>query len=190
MDIPHIALVGKTRSGKDQVYQILAQKGLHVQRVAFGDAMKEKFYELFPQYVGLPKPTGQIIHFGQSMRVIDEDVWIKLALNAIRVHAVLYDQYGIEPPSYVFTDVRQANELKAVKQLGAVVVKVEASPEVRVRRMRILGETPTQEVLHANTETDLDSFDYDYLIKNNGTHGELETAIDNLLIMLQNKPRG
>ena len=181
MKLPNIALIGRTRSGKDLVYKMIEAQGHDTQRIAFGDALKERFYEIFPEYINKPKPIEHLIFFGQSMRKINEDVWVNATLGKIRVHNHLYKQYGLEEPSYIFTDVRQANEYEACQALKCVFVKVVASPDVRIERMEKLGEKVDPAVLHANTERELESFDYDYIIHNNGTPEMLELKVKALL---------
>lgn len=182
---PHIALIGKTRSGKDEVAQLLEGMGYPHERVAFGDIMKEKFYDIFPQYKGKPKPTKEIIHFGQSMRQIDENVWVNYLMGNIRGIQLFHDTYQIDRPVYVFTDVRQQNEYDACRELGCVTVKVVAGDALRVGRMLAIGEDPTEEVLKANTETELDKFETDYTIQNNGTLEDLAEEVKALMIKLE-----
>lgn len=182
---PHIALIGKTRSGKDEVARLLTELGYPHERVAFGDIMKEKFYDIFPQFVGKPKPTKEIVMFGQSMRQIDENVWVNYLMGNIRAVQLFHDTYQLDRPAYVFTDVRQQNEYDACKEAGCIMVKVVAGDALRVGRMLAIGEDPTEEVLKANTETDLDKFEADYTIQNNGTLEDLAEEVKRLMEKLE-----
>lgn len=181
MTLPNIALIGRTRSGKDQVFKIIEAQGYDVQRVAFGDALKEKFYDIFPEYNNKPKPIEHLIFFGQSMRKINEDVWVNSTMGKLRVNEHFYEQYGLQKPTYVFTDVRQANEVEACKALNCVFIKIVASPDVRIARMEKLGEKVDVSVLHSNTERELESFDYDYIIHNNGSPETLAIKVKTVL---------
>lgn len=181
----HIALIGKTRSGKDEVARLLTELSYPHERVAFGDIMKEKFYDIFPQYTGKPKPTKEIIMFGQSMRAINEDVWVNYLMGNIRAIQLFHDTYQIDRPVYVFTDVRQQNEYDACKELGCIMVKVNSGDALRVGRMLAIGEQPSKEVLQAKTETDLDKFEADEVINNNGTLEDLAHEVERLMIKLE-----
>ncbi len=138
--LPNIALFAKTRSGKDEVYNVLNRMGWNVERYAFGDAMKEKFYSVFPDIPREPKPTKAMIEFGESMRKIDPFVWVKPTMNKMNVRKYELAQAGLNVPSFVITDVRNWEEYNACKNAGFTMVKVWASEETRIKRMEALGE--------------------------------------------------
>lgn len=179
--LPNIAFIGRMRSGKDTAFEIIQSNGFNVKRVAYGDVMKEKFYELFPQYKGQPKPTAEIIHFGQSMRVIDPDIWVNLTIGGLKVNDLMRDLYGLEVPSLVFTDVRQRNEYQACQEQGCIFIKIESTEHTRAGRMLQLGEKPNHSIFRANTEEELEAFEYDYLITNNGDMSDFQAQIRAIL---------
>lgn len=179
--LPDIGLIAPMRSGKDEVFKIIRKLGFGVCRVAFGDAMKESFFSHFPNIPREPKPTELLQKYGQFMREFDEDVWVRPTMEhverMIRLHEIR--------PSFIYTDIRQPNEYEAVKKTGAVMVKIEAPVEARVQRMLQLGETVNLRVLRAETEKILESFEYDYVIHNDGTIHDLTGEVVNLIYKLQ-----
>lgn len=185
--LPDIGLFAKMRSGKDEVFKILDRMGFDVERVAFGDVMKESFYERFPHIPKDPKPIDLLQKYGQAMREIDPDVWVRPTMNRKQLKADILAQAGLMVPSFVFTDIRQPNEYQAVKDSGAFMVKVEAPLELRVKRMLELGETVTPEVLEAPTERYIDTFESDFVIYNDGTIEDLEKQVTEMIYKIKEK---
>lgn len=179
--LPDIALCAKMRAGKDEFYQIASELGYNVRRVAFGDTMKEDFHQLFPHIPVSPKPIELYQKFGQSLREIDEDIFIRKTIGAVLQHKSQLGIYGIDLPSYIYTDVRQPNEYEAVKKQGCILIRVNALNSVRIERMKTNGEEVTPQVLTADTEKHVDNFKVDFELSNNGTREEFKTQIKNLL---------
>lgn len=182
--LPDIAVIGKMRSGKDEFASILLELGYTVRRIAFGDAMKGMFSNSFPWIPMEPKPIQLLQYFGQSMREIDEDVFVKPTLSKLWFEKKLADNntYGRKLISYVFTDVRQPNEYEAaVTQAGFIPVRIYASEKTRIARMIANGETVSQEILNAPTEKYLESFPVEYTISNDGTREEFKQQIIELI---------
>lgn len=183
--LPNIGLFAKMRSGKDEVYKIIRELGYDVERVAFGDVMKEYFFDTFPNIPKEPKPTKLLQLYGEAMREIDPYVWVDKTMNRVRVKMDIYKNFGVEPRALVFTDIRNSYEYDAVKQLGAVMVKIEAPEELRIQRMLALGEEVSLEVLNAPTELVIDSFHADYVLYNNGTRDDLKRQVIELIQTIQ-----
>lgn len=181
--LPDIAVIGKMRSGKDEFASILLELGYTVRRIAFGDAMKGMFSNSFPWIPMEPKPIQLLQHFGQSMREIDEDVFVKPTLSKLWFEKKLADNntYGRKLISYVFTDVRQPNEFEAIKKAGFIPVRIYASEETRIARMVANGESVSREILNAPTEKYLESFPVEYTISNDGTREEFKQEIIELI---------
>ena len=94
-------------------------------RVAFGDVMKEMFHSQFTEIPVSPKPIEAYQKYGQALRDIDPLVFVRPTIGAVLSHRNWREQtFPDEPMSYIFTDVRQPNELEAFKQLGGVVVRI------------------------------------------------------------------
>ena len=163
-----IGLVGKAGTGKDTVAAyLMAVYGF--KKFAFADRLKELDFELFGPTEG--KDRKRLQQFGQFCRSIDPDVWVKQLDKRIR-------GYG---GNVVITDIRQRNELDYCKENGFVIVKLFCDDEIRLQRMKERGDIFKSEDLNHETETQLDSFDYDYWIDNNGNFNALTTQVDYIL---------
>lgn len=176
-----IAITGKMRAGKDTVYSILSEElelalkeififtdGVFItNQHTFGGQLKHFAELLFPEhFVAGGKPRQLFQDFGQKMRQIDEDVWVKKADQAIQnqlksTHADVHISY--------ITDLRQPNEYKYCKENDFFILRVNATDEVRLARMMADGDNFTEEHLHHETETYVDGYEVDYDIHNNFT---------------------
>jgi dephospho-CoA kinase len=185
--LPDIGLFAEMRSGKDEVYKILSKMGFKVERVAFGDTLKESFHNRFPNIPKEPKPIKQLQHYGQALRAIDPDVWVRPTMARTRVRRDILAQAGLDAPSFIFTDIRQPNEYQAVKDSGAFMVKVFCPLELRVQRMLKLGETVTPEILNAPTEQFLKTFEADFVIHNDGDYDNLQKQVTEMIFKIQEK---
>jgi hypothetical protein len=187
--LPDIAFFGKMRAGKDEAYKILAGMGFSIERIAFGDVMKKKFSELFPNIPMEPKPIELLQQFGQSMREIDENVWVRPTMKYIELIKDTSFVNNNPAPSFVFTDVRQPNEFKACKDAGCIMVYINTPEWLRVERMLEAGEKVTREILDAPTERHVDSWVYnrmyDYKISNHGDLDEFQAEIRELVYKIQ-----
>lgn len=178
--LPNIAFVAKMRAGKDTAYEILEEWGFPVYRVAFGDVMKEMYHLENPDVPRTPKPIAEYIKFGQSKREEDPDIFVNATMSKLWFEQAL-DRGHDRQRTYVVTDVRQPNEYKAVKDAGFVIVKVHASEEVRISRMKANGEAVSWEILNAETESYIDTYEYDALLVNNWTRDELKRQMVQLI---------
>lgn len=178
-----IAITGKMRAGKDTVYSILKEElELELKKVnnfaeadvvfltnqhTFGGQLKHFAELLFPEhFVAGGKPRQLFQEFGQSMRQIDEDVWVKKVDQEIQnklksTHADVHISY--------ITDLRQPNEYEYCRENGFFILRVNATDDVRLARMMADGDNFNKEHLHHETETHVDGYKVDYDINNNFT---------------------
>lgn len=185
--LPDIAVIGKMRSGKDEFASILLELGYPVRRIAFGDSMKGMFSNSFPWIPMEPKPIQLLQQFGQSMRSIDEDVFVKPTMSSLWFKKEVEKSHDWTPDTFIFTDVRQPNEFKAVTDAGFIPVRIHASEKTRIARMIANGETVSQDILQAPTEKYLESFSVEYTISNDGTREEFKQEIIELIKKIQTK---
>lgn len=156
--LDRLSVFGKMRSGKDTVALYLKAMG-NYKRFAFGDALKEHYHALFG-FNGKGKDRKGYQTFGQMMRQIDPEVWIKKLDRNMRPE--------LGRSRVVITDMRQPNEYKYLKSLGFVMVKVECPDEIRLERMRAAGDNFDESDLNHETEQYIDGFEYDIVIDNSG----------------------
>lgn len=152
-----IALVGKMRSGKDTVADIL-QKEYSFNRIAFGDKLKELAHMIFPHVPLDPKPR-ELYLFMNIMREFYEDVWVYHLANT-------YNSIKSNSNGIVITDVRQQNELDWCKKNGFTILKVVCDDAIRLERIKASGDVHKEEYLTHNTESSVDRLEFDDWIDN------------------------
>ncbi|MEJ7218392.1 AAA family ATPase [Staphylococcus gallinarum] len=163
----NIAITGKMRSGKDTVAKNLINlmcEQYKVHAIAFGDSLKYYVKQLFnDEFADDRKPRELYQWFGQTLRMRDEDIWIKQLINSI-------DKNNSQPVPYnttivnIITDLRQPNEYKFCKDNGFYIVKVECDDSIRVKRMNNLSDNFDTNDLTHETESFVDSYEADYTL--------------------------
>lgn len=147
-----IALIGKSRSGKDTVAEYLEKKyRLHNYKFSYG--ITEIIKKYFPKDLekGI-KLRGHYIKIGQSLRELDEDVWVNYTLNKIN-----YLWGSLE--NVVISDVRQENEFKRLAGRGFRFIYIECDDDIRNERIKENGEE-----LPSNFDNDPDK-NIDYIFE-------------------------
>lgn len=156
-----IALIGKMRCGKDILADHLYSEYGH-KRYAFGDELKRHYHEIFGETTVKPRKSYQ--WFGQAMRQHQPDIWVQK----------LFDKLDKEnPPKIVITDCRQPNEYERLLQEGFLLIRINASLETRIARMKLAGDDFLLEDLDHETEKYIDTFQVHLDLDNNGTKQEL-----------------
>jgi dephospho-CoA kinase len=175
-----IALTGKMRSGKD-----LCGNHLYINhgfdRVAFGDALKKNAHATFPWVSEFSKPRALYQSYGQLMRQIDENVWVKHAEQAVQGAIDFRVSLGAEHIGIVLTDVRQENEVAWCRANGFTLVRVTAPDEDRIARAKIAGDDFNEADLEHETESHIDGFAVNAEIINDGTIDDLKAQIDEII---------
>lgn len=168
-----IGLSGYAQAGKDTVAQILVQD-YGYSRIAFADIIKTAVYRLNPivTYDGMrlahvvdlegweiAKSAPEVRRLLQVMgsevgrELIDPQIWVELTLH----NAGINDKI-------VISDVRYKNEAEEIKwKFGEVwrVSRIEKNNPINAHR----------------SESDLDSWNFDQYIPNNGTIGDLREEV-------------
>jgi dephospho-CoA kinase len=175
-----IALTGKMRSGKDTVARHLFIDH-NFDRVAFGDAMKKNAHATFPWVSEVSKPRALYQSYGQLMRQIDPDVWIKHAEQTVDIWINLRVNDGAERVGVVITDLRQPNEYEWARASGFTVIRVTAPDEDRIARAISAGDDFTVHDLTHETELAIDRFAVDAEIVNDGSIDDLKRKIDEIM---------
>lgn len=194
--LPHIAIMGRARSGKDTVAARLVSRFQYT-RVAFADPLKGMALSVDPvisaapgtgSYGFIPWRLSDVIRqhgwdsakedfpevrrtlqrIGQSVREFDSDYWVNIALEKIDVA----DTWNLP---VVVTDVRYPNEAEALRNRGFTLV--------RVLRPGYTAETVTPEEMtnrNHESETALDDYPVDRVLINGGSLFNLDTEADSL----------
>lgn len=162
----NIAFFAKMRSGKDTIAEHgIKEYGFY--RFAFGDRLKQHYHDIFGNSNSKERSGYQ--QFGQFCRSINPNIWVDKCFNDIESkridYAMAMGKDGLMP---IITDLRQPNEYERCKQEGFTFIKVHTDDEIRLQRMNAKGDNFTLEDLNHETESYIDTFEYDYLITNNG----------------------
>ncbi len=191
MTYRHVALIGRARSGKDTIGARLGRQFAFT-RVAFADPLRTAALDLDPvvgaestSYGHLPIRLSDLVgrygwetaktrypevrrtlqRLGEAVREHDPEFWVRLALARVDVA----DRWNLPT---VVTDVRHANEAEALRQRGALVVRV-----VRPDADQLAGEAG-QHI----TESGLPDYPADVTITNAGTVEDLHRLADTLAV--------
>jgi phosphomevalonate kinase len=163
-----IGLSGKPRAGKDTVANMLGVSFPGLQRLVFGNAVKEEYDTLNgTNTLGSEdeklKHRPRIQDLGDKRRAEDILYWIKKTINHV--------------PPYMITDVRWPKEADAVRDAGGYLIRVEASEKTLRARMGAYYD----EHMHHKNEKLLDDYaDWDFVIHNNGNVRELEEKVQQI----------
>jgi dephospho-CoA kinase len=177
VDVIKIALTGKLRAGKDEVANRLCIQH-RFDRVAFGDALKRNAHAVFPWVSERNKPRALYQQFGQLIRQIDPETWVKHAERSVESLVNLRAEMGDERIGIVVTDLRQPNEYEWARANGFTIVRVTAPDDVRLARAQAAGDDFTEADLTHETEQAIDGFAVDYEIRNDSGLVELYAQVD------------
>jgi predicted AAA+ superfamily ATPase len=172
-----IALTGRMGAGKDTVADIL-NKLLNDNTLyaAFANSLKDFFHTIFPDVPTNPKPREYYQQFGQYMRTIDPDVWIK----QLDCDLKWCGTNGFS--AIIITDLRQENEYYYCKNNGFHVVEVAAPTELRVKRLVARGDKFSIDDM--DHETEQGGFIADSVIYNDGDIEKLRRKVGDILSTL------
>ena len=197
-----IALTGKMRSGKSTVAEIL-WLDYDLTRRSFGGALKyyaDKMFEGSEAYpieveeygepcpfdgkrdTRIKKPRKLYQDFGQTMRQLDEDIWIRHVEQAIEVDKLFPDYKGV-----VIDDLRQPNEYKWAKANGFTIIRVNAREDFRIQRAFNSGDKFDLNSLEHDTEQHVDSFAVDYEINNDSGREALRRKVGEILAEIKSE---
>jgi hypothetical protein len=164
-----IGLAGKIRSGKDTVADYLGDK-YKFKAFAFANGIKQVCCMLDLEPTDGRKPRALYQGIGQDVRKYDPDVWVNYLFKRVN---------QLDPETnIVVTDVRQPNEVNALREKGFVIIKVEADEEIRLERARVKDDYFTLEDLNHETETAVDTLDVDFTLFNNLGFEDLYQTVD------------
>lgn len=183
-----IGLSGYARSGKDSAAAALLETGW--ERRAFADKLRTMAYATNP---AIPHRG----HVYQLARLVDAYGWERVKDDYPEARAYLQrlgteggrDVLGVNvwvdaamrdldlDGAYAFTDCRFENEAQAINDRGGVVVRIErpgVGPAVN----------PDTGQVH-KSETALDGYPFDHVVRNDGTLAQLHGAIIDIAVAHQ-----
>jgi dephospho-CoA kinase len=175
MQQKRLSIFSPMRGGKDTVAAEIMSKHFDREcvKLAYGDKLKEMYHGIFG-HNGSKKDRDGYQWFGQAMRARQGDIWIQ------NVEPLL--QYNLAKNNHViFTDMRQPNEYEHLKANDFVMIKVDTPLDIRIERMKAAGEEVREEFLTHETESHMDSFQYDYIIHNDSTLENLHRQVYNVM---------
>jgi hypothetical protein len=189
-----IAISGKFRSGKDTVAKMISLKliaaGYKTRRIAFADSLKEiveiltgkKRSSIEEKYFSYPvldfteEQKNSFLYkwdmtLGTMLQKLGTDVMRNCFNDCVWINSFLEKATRVPVNEFIMvTDVRFINEIAALKYRGCVCIRVEGDPLKA-------AENSTRNKIH-QSEIELDNYDFDYVIKNNGTLEDLQLKID------------
>ena len=130
---PVLAFGFRARVGKDHAGTVIRQSFPGSRRLAFADALKHDLVALLCEPGLNPFSADSrekeiirplLVGYGMTMRRYDPDYWIKQVFQEIDASP------QVQPPLWVITDVRFANEVRAIQARGGIVVGVEPIPDL------------------------------------------------------------
>ena len=192
-----VGLSGQKRSGKDTIAAYLVKEH-NFERKAFADPLKRSVAALFDipysEVDKLKLDDDLLVGIGSNGKP-EYDQWIQYeGFRALSFREFL-QRYGTESHRDVFgqdfwldhtlpvqgfypgraivvTDVRFTNEAARIRELGGIVVRVSRNNS---------SAAPSDQDQHRSEVID---FDWDYLIENDGSFGDLYAHIEDMLCHL------
>ena len=172
-----IGLIGLKRAGKN-TFSDIAVKEFGYKELAFADELKKYAKLLFPDHFkNNDKPVKLLQDFGEGMRKIDTDIWVKLLANN-------FDKITTEPNelNVVVTDVRHQNEVDYLRSKGFTIVKIENNISDIIDRCRATeSDFEPNLLLHKSEQLALRDDVADITIENKGTLEEYQNKVRNFL---------
>jgi len=148
-----IAIIGKICSGKSYLANYLKDKH-NFEILSFGEPVKKYAKEIF----NLKFKNREIIQkFAQSVKEIDNDVWVKYLINNLDKH---------KDKHIVIDDLRFKNEQLALKKRGFIFIKLEIIKDYQIERIK--KTYPDHYDVHISRLNDIsenNTLEYDYEFK-------------------------
>ncbi|EOO20001.1 hypothetical protein IG9_01061 [Bacillus cereus HuA2-9] len=176
-----IAITGKARSGKTELSHY-AWMLYGFKEFDFSAVLKDEFHRLFPHIPRDPKPRAYYQKFGQWLREVDSDIWLKMTMAKVHEYCFEDALNKVNHKSKVLVNgVRQPNEYQRLKDEGFTIIRVSASDDLRIGRAKEAGDVFTETDLEHETESHIDTFEVDYEINNNGELIQLYGQFDAIM---------
>ncbi|MGG5762630.1 hypothetical protein ACQ3VC_14075 [Bacillus proteolyticus] len=176
-----IAITGLARSGKSELGWY-AHFIYGFKEFDFSAVLKDELHRLFPHIPRNPKPRAYYQKFGQWLREIDPDIWVKMTMESVHEYCFKDALNKVNHKSKVLVNgVRQPNEFQRLRDEGFTIIRVNASDDLRIERAKEAGDVFTEADLVHDTESHIDTFEVDYEVNNVGTVGEMYDQFDAIM---------
>ncbi len=168
-----IVMSGKQFAGKDTLALMLLEELKDFKRIGIGDSIKIEFAKLKNTTVEEVEANKshyrpEIIILANEGRAKDPDYWLKKVVE--------------REDNIIVPDMRMKHEYNIFKQNDAVLIRVEADREQRVKRGILVKEDDA-------TETNLDDVkDWNFIIENNEDLEQLRLKAKKLAYEIIQKP--
>jgi len=174
---PDIALIGKAGAGKTSLAELLCNRfDLGYQRASFAAPLKIM--------CGTETVRELLQDVGHGVRELTGGLgWVRLLLHEMDRRKEDEERLAEVPQvlRFVVDDCRYLNELETLRKEGFVVIRVEASRNTRVARLRANGKLTDEARLDHVSETELDAAVADHTINN-----DAGASVEELVIALAN----
>ncbi len=168
-----LALTGSMGSGKTTVVNIIRSYRPNLQVVKIAQPLydiQDYVYSRIKRPLTEAKDRRLLQYLGTEWgREIDSNLWINLWKEEVeRIQAT--DPYTL----IIADDLRFDNEAQVIKEMGGVLVKVDASTRARADRINLINTSH-------KSENGVDFKYIDFLIENSGSMEDLEDCVSTLL---------
>ncbi|WP_422851014.1 hypothetical protein [Bacillus thuringiensis] len=144
--------------------------------------LKDEFHRLFPHIPRDPKPRTYYQKFGQWLREIDPDIWVKMTIAKVHEYCFEDALNKVNHKSKVLINgVRQPNEYQRLRDEDFPIIRVNASVDLRIGRAYSAGDVFIEADLEHETESHIDTFEVDSEINNNGELIQLYDQFDAIM---------
>lgn len=182
--LPNIYICGKAGAGKTFSAKYLMKKCGYIQaKFAF------PVYGLAYDYFKMDKKDRkllQIIGTESGREVVSENIWVNRFIEDTKIVKLTREKLGLPNVGLISDDCRFLNEHEALKQDNWVGIFLNASDEVRIKRLGIRDGDAQVGTLAHSSELDVDKFKDDLIqIDASGTLEDTYKQLDALINILK-----
>lgn len=136
-----------------------------------------------------PRLLLQLLGTNCGRDIIHPNIWINALMLNYRGESLGIDKYGVQTikyPNWIITDVRFENEVKAIKDKGGIVIRVNRIYQYGKQALDNIKQIANQVFENEHpSETALDDYkDFDYIIDNDS---DIQSLIEKIKIILKNE---
>lgn len=160
IQLPNFAIIGRMGSGKSEVFLDL-RRYYEYEPLSFAEPLKIG--------CGTRDDRGLLQKVGHGMRELYADFWVNLLVHDMKRQSK-FTRFAVQ-------DCRYRNEVDALTAEGFKTIRVVADRNTRLARLQANGRLQDEAQLEHVGELQLDDYEADYTIYNNGTREELHADL-------------